>query len=101
MLPIEIRAVMNGWSCKVGCQELVFTDRTDMLGELEKYLKDPAGTEKRYLKEAVNAGMTRRQLVENAVNQSVADAVLRVPTTPPAGTVQPYVSASSILGGLC
>lgn len=51
---IIITPVLNGWLCKVGCTSVVFNKRSDLLDELDKYLKDPDGTEKLYLANAVN-----------------------------------------------
>jgi len=55
---VQISAVLNGWVVQCGCQTLVFSDRNDLLNELNAYLKDPTGTEARFLKTSVNAAIT-------------------------------------------
>lgn len=52
--PIEIKPVLNGWICNVGCQQVVFTDKKTMLCELDAYYSDPDGVEKRFMSNAVN-----------------------------------------------
>jgi len=49
MYQITIDGVLNGFVCKVGCQELVFTSASDLCDALAKYLKDPRETEKKFL----------------------------------------------------
>jgi len=51
---IRISAVLNGFEVKVGCQTLVFTDVTEMLKEIRRYLKKPEEVEKEYLEKALN-----------------------------------------------
>ena len=52
--PITINAVLNGWIVMVGCQTVVYQDRNQLVTDLDAYLKDPAATEARFLKTAVN-----------------------------------------------
>ena len=52
---IRISAVLNGFEVKLGCQTLVFTDVTEMLKEIRRYLKNPEAIEKEYLEKALNA----------------------------------------------
>ena len=52
---ITIHAVLNGFEVKVGCQTVVFTDITEMLKEIKRYLKNPETVEKEYLEKALNA----------------------------------------------
>ena len=52
---IKIKSVLNGWIVDVGCSTVVFTDIDSMLGNLEAYLKDPEGVEKRFLEGSVNS----------------------------------------------
>ncbi len=54
---ILILPVLNGFICEVGCQQVVFQDRHQMLGELAKYYEKPDETEAHYLKNAVNKMM--------------------------------------------
>lgn len=51
---IKIKPVLNGWVVEVGCQSVVFNIQGQLLDELDKYLKAPEETEKKYLVEAVN-----------------------------------------------
>ncbi len=53
--PITISAVLNGWIVQCGCQTLVFHDRDTLVRELDAYLRDPVGTEKRVLGDSINA----------------------------------------------
>lgn len=50
---IIIKTVLNGWRVSVGCQEVVFTNKDEMLAEVSAYLEEPAALEKKY-QEAVN-----------------------------------------------
>ena len=52
---IRISAVLNGFEVNVDCQTLVFTDVTEMLKEIRRYLKKPEEVEKEYLEKALNA----------------------------------------------
>ena len=52
---IRISAVLNGFEVIVGCQMVVFTDITEMLKEIRRYLKNPEAIEKEYLEKALNA----------------------------------------------
>jgi len=51
---ITICPVLNGYVVRVGCQQVVFDDRTKLLLELDAYLKNPEETEKRYIGNALN-----------------------------------------------
>lgn len=50
MRDVKIKKVMNGFTVQVGCQTLVFETQERMMGEIEKYLKNPQETEEMYLK---------------------------------------------------
>lgn len=56
--PIAITAVLNGWIVTVGCQTLVYSDRSLLVDELSAYLRDPDATADRLLKSAVNVKHT-------------------------------------------
>lgn len=51
---ISITPVLNGFICKVGCQRVVFESVSRLVDELEKYLRNPSGTEQRFINDAVN-----------------------------------------------
>ena len=51
---ILITPVLNGFICKVGCQRVVFESVVTLVQNLEAYLKDPNGTEARFIRDAVN-----------------------------------------------
>lgn len=51
---INIRPALNGYVCRVGCQEIVFPSRSQMLGEIDRYFANPGKVEAEYLKNAVN-----------------------------------------------
>lgn len=55
--PVQISAVLNGWIVTVGCQTVVYQDRAHLVSDLDQYLRDPEGTEARFLKTAVNSGL--------------------------------------------
>jgi hypothetical protein len=54
MRGIKITPVLNGWKCHVGCQEVVFTSKEEMLEKLGAYIDNPNETEEQFLKDAVN-----------------------------------------------
>lgn len=50
--PVEIKPADNaGYIVKVGCQTLVYTDVSELVGHLEEYLTDPEGTIKTHEEE--------------------------------------------------
>jgi hypothetical protein len=51
---IIITPVLNGFICKVGCQQVVFESVATLVQNLEAYLKDPNTTEARFIRDAVN-----------------------------------------------
>ncbi len=56
--PITIHAVLNGWVVSVGCQTVVYQDRDQLVRDVDSYLKDPDGTEKRFLASSINRAHT-------------------------------------------
>ncbi len=54
MRHIEIIAVLNGYICQVGCQQVVFETREKMLTELGRYLAASKDVETEYIQKAVN-----------------------------------------------
>ena len=51
---IIITPVLNGFICKVGCQQVVFNSINEMTSEIETYYRNPEETEARFIKKAVN-----------------------------------------------
>lgn len=51
---IQIRPALNGYVCRVGCQEVVFNDRQVLLLSLREYLDQPEEVEARFLNLALN-----------------------------------------------
>lgn len=49
--PVNIRPVLNGYVIDVGCQSVVFRhgDEELMATELAAYIRDPKGTQERYI----------------------------------------------------
>ena len=47
---VLIQAVLNGWKVQVGCQEVVFTNATEMLLVLKRYYEEPEAVERDFLK---------------------------------------------------
>jgi len=74
---IRISAVLNGFEVKVDCQTLVFTDVTEMLKEIRRYLKKSEEVEKEYLEKALNA----KHMVPMAPQNPVPTAPLSYTTT--------------------
>ncbi len=54
---ITIRPCLNGFICKVGCQQVVFNDRTTLLNSLQNYLNDPDQVEKEWLGRSLHRGL--------------------------------------------
>ena len=54
MKRVTINPVLNGWKVKVGCSEVVFTDKLKMLQELGRYIEKPDDVEKEYVNNSVN-----------------------------------------------
>lgn len=50
---IQIRAVLNGFIVKAGCQTLVFETKAQLLGAIAEYLGNPQATEEKFLKESL------------------------------------------------
>ncbi len=71
---VQISAVLNGWIVVVGCQTVVYTDRGELTRDLDQYLRDPAGTEERFLKTAINASVTGAGLNPNPSTMNVASS---------------------------
>ena len=51
---ITIEPVLYGFKVRVGCTELVFRTRKELLSELKRYLTKPAEIEKEYLKYSIH-----------------------------------------------
>lgn len=65
---INIRPVLNGFVCQIGCQTVVFDDTKHMAKEIERYYKNPEKVEQEYLENALNShNMTVPQPVCNNV----------------------------------
>ena len=54
---INIKPVLNGFICKVGCQTVVFTSVKDLVRGIEEYYNHPEETEQRFVAAAVNKTM--------------------------------------------
>lgn len=50
---ITILTVLNGFKVKVGCAEILFTNRDQFLNELQRYLDNPGEVEKEYMEKAL------------------------------------------------
>ena len=51
---ISIKAVLNGFVCNVGCQQVVFSSVTELQMWLGAYLTNPEETEKTFMAQACN-----------------------------------------------
>jgi Fe-S-cluster formation regulator IscX/YfhJ len=52
---IGIEITLNGWIIHAGCQKVVFTDKHQMLVEIDRFLADPEASEKYYRTASLNA----------------------------------------------
>lgn len=50
----NVKPVLNGYICHVGCQTVVFNSKKALLRTLEEYLDKPAEVEQQFIKEAIN-----------------------------------------------
>ena len=55
MRDVTIKSALNGYVVRLGCQRIVFTDRTHMLQELDKYLENPCEMEEMYKEKSINS----------------------------------------------
>lgn len=58
MREVTISPVLNGWIVRVGCQTLVYDDKSDLLRDFVAFLEDPVKTERRIVETAVNRQIT-------------------------------------------
>lgn len=54
MKPLSISPALNGWIVQVGCQNVVFNDKSEMIAALSHYIDEPKKTEKRFFQERKN-----------------------------------------------
>jgi hypothetical protein len=71
MREVTIREAMNGYKVQVGCQELVFQDKSLMIAELSRYLDEPTKVEREYLakfrkEDHLSSGAGTERAVERA-----------------------------------
>lgn len=83
---ITIKPVLNGYVVNVGCQNLAFTSREDLLNNLKSYLSDPDKTEKAFLhgcmhKDLINNGpVPRRDLLDDQRVETACEDPTSIPT---------------------
>ena len=75
MRTVTINPVLNGWTAKVGCQTVVYTDKSKFLKDLDEYLTDADAKEKKFIAGAVN-----KKLMDGCPATAVTG-----PPCPPAG----------------
>ena len=51
---VNIRPVLNGFVCQVGCKTVVFQTTRELAVAVEEYFNHPDETEKRFIEKAVN-----------------------------------------------
>jgi transcription initiation factor TFIID subunit TAF12 len=93
MRDVTIRAVLNGFVVKVGCQEVVFESRERLLSELDRYLTDPNTVEQEYREQAVNKELLNETRIR--LNDE-----WRVMTTPYANFTHTPVTQADMARGL-
>lgn len=69
MKKITIKPKLNGWTVEVGCQEVVFQDRKDMLAEIDRYIRNPEEVAKEYAENAVNEDTSKRLTANSGIVQ--------------------------------
>ena len=67
---ISIKPVLNGFICKVGCQQVVFESVASLVQNLEAYLKDPSAVEKQFILGAVNKMTDGPQCMPTACDEA-------------------------------
>ena len=72
---ITILTALNGFKVKVGCAEVLFTDRVKMLAELVRYLNSPEAVEKEYLENAEYRQDTHEDEPESRVTRGIDDFI--------------------------
>lgn len=77
--PFSVEPASNGFIIKVGCKLLVYqrTQLVQLLMDIEAYIKDPAGTEKRLAKKW---GWLPTQPIDPVGAQSEASPVPKMPS---------------------
>ena len=55
MRDVTIKAALNGYVVRLGCQRVVFTDRALMLRALDDYLSAPEKVESQYMFGSINS----------------------------------------------
>ena len=78
---ITIEPVLNGWLLRVGCQQVVFTDKQTMLNELSNYYDKPEETEKRFIERAANRIIPLEPPSQPVMAQEQCVAAANVPVT--------------------
>lgn len=69
---ISIKPVLNGFICKVGCQQVVFESVTNLVQNLDAYLRDPDVVEKEFVRDAVNKMPDQPQCMPTACDAGEA-----------------------------
>lgn len=64
MHDLSIKAVLNGWTVKVGCQTMVYSSLDALITDLREYLTDPEAKEKAVRQSAINKRILANQLPE-------------------------------------
>ena len=84
MHEIKITAVLNGWKCKVGCQEVVFQSAAELCQALREYLLRPDIVAKQWMDTSVNRKWTTQpqQATEEPPAGMNAGAAIRPPLPP-------------------
>ncbi len=72
MREINIRPALNGWVCQIGCQTIVFNDKTHMLNEIGRYIDDPKAIEAEYWRHSPNKQLKPELVPAPDVNYGMA-----------------------------
>lgn len=84
---ITIVPVLNGFICQVGCQQVVFTNVSNLLEQLDAYLRHPESTTAAMLETACNAKMFERQVRSDLVENQLTTGQNVQPTPPQSGSM--------------
>lgn len=68
---ITITPILNGFICKVDCQQVAFSSVESLLGALKAYYEAPELTEKLFIEQAINKMPTGPQLARAPFPEAV------------------------------
>lgn len=79
---ITITPILNGFICKVDCQQVAFSSVESLLGALKAYYEAPELTEKLFIEQAINKMPTGPQLARAPFPEAVYDSPAQEASAP-------------------